>query len=275
MKKVVLISLFFFFFQKSYAEVLQEKPIVVLIASYNNAKWYKCNLDSALNQNYSNYRVIYVDDCSPDGTGQLVKKYIEKNGWQDRVTLVQNKSRKLKMENFYNSVHKYCEDYEIVIDLDGDDWWVDEYVLALINEAYADPDVWMTYGSYVGWPDPLVGGCEAIPAWVIVQNAYRSYQWVTSQQRTFYAWLFKKINPEDLKYDGNFLDMTADLAYMFPMLEMAGGRFKYITETLYVYNRANPINDNKQNIFRQLLLDGYLRGMKPYKKLSSRGEYVF
>lgn len=268
-KKYFFLVVFSFFFSNSFAQAIEEKPFVVLITSYNNAKWYERNLDSAMNQDYNNYRVIYVDDCSPDGTGLLVQDYIEKNGWQDRITLVRNQERKLKMENFYNAVHSLCKDYEIVIDLDGDDWWSDEYVLKTIDEAYADPEVWITYGTYVSWPEPSSCVCGIVPKWVVAQNAYRSYKWVTSQQRTFYAWLFKKIKTEHLQYEGKFLDMTADLAYMFPMLEMAGGRFKFIRDEIYVYNRANPISDCKKNVFRQLLLDGYLRGIKPYKRLEA------
>ena len=46
---------------------------VIVIPSYNNAQWYKRNLDSVFAQTYKNFSVIYLDDCSPDGTGQLVK----------------------------------------------------------------------------------------------------------------------------------------------------------------------------------------------------------
>src|SRR3989304_6153185 len=45
-----------------------EKPIVVVIPSYNNKQWYQKNLDSVLTQNYHNFRIIFIDDASPDGT---------------------------------------------------------------------------------------------------------------------------------------------------------------------------------------------------------------
>jgi hypothetical protein len=44
------------------AEPMVENPLVVIIPSYKNAKYYKQNLDSVFNQNYTNYRVIYVAD---------------------------------------------------------------------------------------------------------------------------------------------------------------------------------------------------------------------
>ena len=266
----ILATIFTLFFNDVLSQVhpeVYERPMVLVITSYNNKEWYKKNLDSALSQNYSNFRVIYVDDHSPDGTGDLVEQYINENDWQDKVTLIKNTERKWKMENFYNAVHEFCRDQEIILDFDGDDFYPYENVLSIINEAYADPEVWITYGSYVMWPKPAHCVCAEVPECVVKKNAYRSHRWVTSQQRTFYAWLFKKIRKEDLKYNGKFVDMACDLAYMFPMLEMAGGRFKYITDVIYVYNRDNPISDGKKNFPRQLFLDKYIRGLQPYERL--------
>jgi len=60
------------------AQNTNEKPIVLIVASYNNTQWYKWNLDSIFNQKYKNYHVIYIDDCSKDDTYELVKNYITK-----------------------------------------------------------------------------------------------------------------------------------------------------------------------------------------------------
>jgi glycosyltransferase involved in cell wall biosynthesis len=38
---------------------------------------YKRNLDSILQQNYTNYKVYYIDDYSTDKTGEFVEKYIK------------------------------------------------------------------------------------------------------------------------------------------------------------------------------------------------------
>ncbi len=66
----------FFLLRSLYAPCLElpkytEKPFVFIIASYNNSEWYKNNLDSVFAQDYENYRIIYIDDASPDGTGHL------------------------------------------------------------------------------------------------------------------------------------------------------------------------------------------------------------
>ena len=60
--------------------------------------------------------------------------------------------------------------------------------------------------------------------------------------------------------EGDWLDMTIDMATMFPLLEMAAGRHCAVAKTMYVYNMANPINDFRVSEERQLKLERYIRG---------------
>ena len=50
------------------AGAIRERSIVVIIPSYNNVRWVEKNLMSVFEQKYENFRVIYIDDCSTDGT---------------------------------------------------------------------------------------------------------------------------------------------------------------------------------------------------------------
>ena len=54
---------------------------------------------------------------------------------------------------------------------------------------------------------------------------------------------------------------------MMPMLEMTGGKFTYIPNILYVYNRWNPISDDVINSQKQMRVDQLIRTKKPYQKL--------
>jgi len=40
--------------------------------------------------------------------------------------------------------------------------------------------------------------------------------------------------------------MAGDLAYMWPIVEMAGNHSRFISEVLYVYNVVTPLNDIKK-----------------------------
>jgi len=245
----------------------REKPIVVIIPSYKNAQWYTYNLDSVFAQNYENYRVIYLDDCSPDGTGDLVEAFIKLRKQEDRVTLFKNKVRVGALANIYNAVHM-SDTKSIIVTLDGDDWLAHCNVFQMLNEAYEDSNVWLTYGQFRQFSDDLIGFCEAFPKEIIDNNNYRSYKWITSHLRTFYAWLFKEIKIEDLMLNGKFFIMTWDLAFMLPMLEMSGGRFTFIQDVHYIYNITNVINDFKVDSNLQVKLEHIIRSMKPYNRIN-------
>lgn len=249
-----------------YLDALQQKQFVIVVASYNNANWYKKNLDSIFCQTYSDYRVIYIDDASSDGTADLVEEYIQENTVQDKIILIKNQQRKKALANLYEAFWS-CKPDEIIVCLDGDDWFKDKYVLSYVNTIYDDSTVWLTYGQYERFPGGRKGHCKKVPTNIIENNAYREYPWVASHLRTFYAGLFHQIKQEDLKVDGEFFPMAWDLAFMFPMLEMAGVHAKFISKIVYVYNRANVLNDDKIDRQLQVALEQEIRNKKQYQRL--------
>jgi glycosyltransferase involved in cell wall biosynthesis len=278
-----------------------EKAMVVVITSYKNEKWASLNIRSVLNQKYKNYRVIYIDDSSPDRTAikveRLLRFYSKKNKSSFRkmsfdygeepdiqkttscfanqineqpvfFTLVTNKVRSGALANIYRAVYS-CADEEIIVTLDGDDWFFDEDVLRRLNEEYKKKEIWLTHGNMIEYPSDIIGWCQPVPLEVVESNSFRSFR-CPSHLRTFYAWLFKKIDLSDLLYQGNFFSMTWDMAMMYPMIEMAGDRHVFISQVNYVYNMINPINDNRVNAEWQRFLDGYIRSKKPYNRLIDR-----
>ena len=68
--------------------------------------------------------------------------------------------------------------------------------------------------------------------------------------------------------DGEFYSVAWDQAFMFPMLEMADGRIKFIEKKTYVYNQANPLNDFRQHMRQQLNYERLIRRKEQYKPLS-------
>lgn len=244
-----------------------EKPIVIVIPSYNNKNWYVRNLNSVFSQNYNNYRVIYVDDASPDGTGELVKAFVQENNQQQKITLIQNTKRQGALSNLHKAIW-LCRPDEIVANLDGDDWFYDENVLSKLNHAYSDPKTWVTYGQFVYYPENWIGFGSQLPSYIIEENSFReNCKGYVTALRTFYAGLFQKIKSEDLLYNGEFFPMAWDIALMLPILEMSGSHSRFIPDLLYVYNIDSPINDFKVNASLQAHLDQHIRRMPKYSPL--------
>lgn len=243
-----------------------DKKFVIIIPSYNNSAWCEKNIQSAINQDYSNFRVIFTDDCSSDNTFEKVSNIVHSSNKSNICTLIKNNIRIGALENLYNMIYS-CADDEIILTLDGDDWLSDNQVLNKLKNYYSNNDIWMTYGQYQNSHDGARGVAQEYPKHIVDSNNFRLHAWGASHLRTFYAWLFKKIRKEDLFHDGKFMAMTWDLAKMIPMLEMSGNRSKFISETLYIYNTENPINDHKVNRSLQAMLDRYVRSKTKYQKL--------
>lgn len=246
------------------------KNFVIVIPSYNNKDWYNKNLDSVLSQKYDNYRVIYTDDVSLDGTADLVEKYLKKHKKGNTVKFIKNKKRVGAMENLYNMIHS-CDDNEVIITVDGDDWLAHPNVLTRLNDIYSNPNVWVTYGQYRSWPDNRIGCSIQIPQHVIQNSSYRRFRWCSSHLRTFYAWIFKKIKKEDfLDKSGKFFATAWDLGIYFPLLEMAGQRAKFLNDILYIYNVQTPLNDSKLRLKEQQDTERYIRSKSKYPLLIKR-----
>lgn len=244
-----------------------EKPFVIIIPSYNNKNLYKKNLDSVMFQNYSNYRIIYIDDNSPDGTGNLVKQYIKEKNKNNLVNLICNDTRKKAFANLYKAIHS-CDDNEIIVTVDGDDFLKDNDVLKYLNAMYSNFNIWLTYGQFELLSNKKSGHSKKYPDNIIEQNGFRDYGFCASHLRTFYAWLFKLIKLEDLIYFDSFFPMAWDLAMMLPMLEMAGHRHKFISKILYVYNDLNILSDYKTDLNLQRKLTKLILSKTKYQVLN-------
>ena len=52
--------------------------VSVITPMYNCEKFISETIESVLNQTYTNWEMIIIDDCSTDKSKQIVKQYIER-----------------------------------------------------------------------------------------------------------------------------------------------------------------------------------------------------
>ncbi len=242
--------------------------ISIVISTRNAVNYIEKCLNSAINQDYSNFSIIFIDACSNDGTYELAKSYDK----YENVTIIQNETRKYQGENIRIGT-ELSKPKSIIITLDGDDWFPHSNVLKRVNEIYNEKDCWMTYGTYVEHPYRNVSEYYSeYPLEIREQKLFRQHRWLASHLRTFRRELFLKINPEDMKdpQTGDYVSMAPDLSFQFPMLEMCGvEKSHYISEILYVYNRENPMNETKINQSEIDRIERMLRSKTPYQTLNA------
>ena len=246
--------------------------IKVIIPFYNPGDFLELCVNSVLTQNYDNYEVLFINDASTDGSPQkYIPGKIPQKDESGNIIYVNSHPvlNKTKCKNIMQwdsservtallNIHRGIIDFakdpdDIVVLLDGDDWFLNKNVLSYINEFYEkNPNCWMMYGSSQ-WTDGRP--CCARP---YTESDYkigiRKMPFKVSHIRTFRAGLYRSIAKQDPSFEcmqdkkGQFYKMTYDVAMFLPMLEMAGlEHVFYNDKKLYVYNRDNPISDDKIN----------------------------
>lgn len=261
-------------FLKALAGLIRRKPVDVLssvgalkvvVPAYNCAQWLPNCLDSIASQDYP-CEVCIVDDASDD-TRQLevISRYCDEHGW---LKVVNPENRGGVYSLIVGIETLSCRDEDVIVCIDGDDWLYRDDALSIIASAYADGDVLLTYGSYLTLHDGARGVCRRTPAKVIRNRTYRKHRWIYSHPRTFRYLLWRNIRDEDLRDEnGEYYRETTDQVVMLPMLEMSGGRFKFIKEILYVYNTASEDNVHKLRRDKQVETEMKIRSRKPYESL--------
>lgn len=270
MKKIFFLLLFAM--SALHSDQLLEKPLAVVITAYNCAQWCEQSLDSIFAQDYSNFYVIFVDDCSSDGTADRVQAYIDKHNLKDRLFLIRNVERRRKMHNIYTVYHSIPDDH-IIIQIDGDDRLAyNNQIFKLINETYHTEDVWLTYGQYCNTNGDM-GYAAPVPEKVLKRRGFRRWNFVYMHLRTFNAWLFKQIKLHDVitrgvpGFAGKFYPCSNDVATMIPMLEMAGTRFKFFDEVLYLRNYSNPMSGFRVDAGLQIAGTAEIQSRSKYHEL--------
>jgi hypothetical protein len=243
-------------------------PKYHIITPFYNAKEFlpKC-INSIKRQKNQNFKCTLIDDMSTDGSYQVAEKLI---GTDERFTLIKNMKKCYALSNIVRAIKlSGASKDDVIILLDGDDWFSSSLALTHLNKYYNSKDCWLTYGSYIMYPHGIFGPEPSeYPQSIIDNNIYRQDQWRASHLRTFRKHLWDKIDHVDLKdADGNFYEMTYDQAIMLPLLEMSGPRSKYIPEIMHVYNKENPLNVDKTRTQEQVKTAQEIRSKKPYERL--------
>ena len=238
----------------------------IVIPAYNCERWAERNLNSALRQDYDNYEIVYIDDCSTDNTLSVVNEVLNKS--EKKFKIISNSQNMKALYNLYTQIHA-SQEGTIIVTLDGDDALAGVNVLNTLNKLYQDPNCWMTVGSYVQDDNYMVVS-PSVSEDYWSQNI-RKIPWSFSHLRTFRKELFCKIDEKDLlDLDNRFYQCTFDRAMMYPMVEMAGkDRIKLVSDILYIYNRNNPISVDRVQRYDQLRIESQISKKEPYKKIEN------
>ena len=109
--------------------------ISVVITSYNQKSYLKQAIDSVLAQTWRPIQIVVADDCSQDGSQDLIRSY--QSSYPDIVTGIYH-SNNLGISENRNSALSLCSGDYVAI-LDGDDRYLPGNIERQIESLLSDP----------------------------------------------------------------------------------------------------------------------------------------
>lgn len=118
--------------------------VSIIIPVYNTEKYIAKAIESVLNQTFSNFELILVDDASTDNTYTICEQYANND---NRVRLYKNEKNLGMMPNWNHAIEYITGKYWAK--LDADDWWTETFIEDCHNIISKDENIGMVCGRYI------------------------------------------------------------------------------------------------------------------------------
>lgn len=201
-------------------------------------------LHSVVGQSYENWKLILIDDCSDlehlqrverlvDHFSLLTKRIEPSNDVDERITLISNKERKWEIANVLEGL-KRCEDDDIVVRIDADDFVTDLDAFRIIDEVYRETNCETLWTAH-RWHDnenvtdhnisgPIPEGCDPY-----------QHPWKSSHLKTHRKYLLNDVKDENYRgVDGEYFKRIGDQCFFLPCLKNSK-RNVYLPMCMYSY----------------------------------------
>jgi glycosyltransferase involved in cell wall biosynthesis len=118
--------------------------VSVITPVYNGEKYLAECIESVLAQTYQHWEYIIVDNCSTDGSPEIVRNYVDKD---KRVRLYSNKEFVSAIENHHAAFRKISPGSKYCKVVHADDWLFPECLEKMVAIGENNPNVGIV-GSY-------------------------------------------------------------------------------------------------------------------------------
>jgi len=127
--------------------------LTIITPTFNSAKTIRRNAVSVVNQTYSNFNHIIIDNLSSDETINEVKNVYENSGYIEKLQILSEKDSGIS-EAFNKGIK--LADGDVIGILNSDDYFYDNNVLKRVVNAFKDEKLLFVHGN-IYFDDPVYG----------------------------------------------------------------------------------------------------------------------
>jgi len=247
--------------EKTEPKQKETTQFVIVTPVYNAEKYIERCIMSVVSQDYDNWEMWIIDDCSTDNTVKVIEGVLNNLSLsiEDKIYLIKNSKRQGAVRNqvmtIVNDIH--CHEDQVVMLLDGDDWLVnDPTIFDKYNALYID-GAEFTYGSCWSVIDNIPLISQEYPEEIKRTKNYRQYKFNWGMPythfRTFKAQMLHSfvLSAGTFPFknsDGEWYKAGGDNSVFYYMIEAANpDKVICVPDVVYCYNDANPLCDYKVN----------------------------
>ena len=120
------------------------------MTSYNYASYIEEAIKSVINQTYSNWELIIIDDCSKDNSVEIIEKYVKQDS---RIKLIIN-NKNLGLAASLKKAISYAQ-YDWLAFLESDDIFYPNALVEKIKILPLNPDIVFSDVELFGTTDAI------------------------------------------------------------------------------------------------------------------------
>lgn len=115
--------------------------VTVYITNYNYGQYIRKAIESVLNQSFSDFELIIIDDGSTDNSKDIIEEY----QYKDNIKIIYQKNKGL---NITNNVALRSSSGQYIVRLDADDYLHQDALKILSEKLDADPELGLVFPDY-------------------------------------------------------------------------------------------------------------------------------
>ena len=219
------------------------KADVVVVSRGKNTPIDKVKrmLDSLLMQDFEDFALVYTDAHSTNAGEEYAAFRLKYEKRLQNSVFIPNKTEHLEIDMLMRAVSTIAKQSAIIITVDNDDYLLRPDAVGMILDKFKNGADYVC-GNNIRYDKPLrryrVGGFDKL--WE------RNGDNIWLHPICFTKALFDKVDSEDMKKDGEWINICTDFAYAVPMIQLAD-KPSWIEEAIYYFEPSLANQRKKGN----------------------------